>query len=468
MKHAKSNLNLELLKYINPTKSKKLNDFKKSSIKSGFNIYSPTIKNANKHSLNQLDKDGIKTSLPSDKKHFLLNSNTLIPNNNNNNNSTNNTNNFSENSMIPNNNKNFGLSKFYSFNRFEKNQSCKNIYNSTYFGENLHNIKDNKEKGNNNGHINIRLNLNNEIINNNFPRNDSNKNHFNEPLNNHISEKSLINMVEVAISKKVKEKDSQITKLQKDLFRSQELLNQLQKDKQNELSLTYNSLKSFDNYEFFTQTSEKDILKTNLNKRKGGEKNSKQSLANIFNVGSLLTFNGIRNRNRNRNNTGNNKNHKRKNKNITFNKNFSTCNNSNNYHYLNNLNNFYFSNHKIYQSPKSTTQIRYFSSSPNNSNSNKGCFLKLKGLEQYESCLSSPSLSKKTNKKMILSLGRTTPNNNVLKNKKKNLRNEKNENNKKEKVISDKRTEVFMEKCELLKRKARRILDNYIKLMEEL
>ena len=77
--------------------------------------------------------------------------------------------------------------------------------------------------------------------------------------------------------KKLKKK-IKINKLQKDLFQSQEILNKLQKDKNKELSLTFNSIKSLDNLNnfkkdyqlsaFFVPTYEKNdrIINTSFNK----------------------------------------------------------------------------------------------------------------------------------------------------------------------------------------------------------
>ena len=77
--------------------------------------------------------------------------------------------------------------------------------------------------------------------------------------------------------KKLKKK-IKINKLQKDLFQSQEILNKLQKDKNKELSITFNSIKSLDNLNnfkidhqlsaFFVPIYEKNdrIIDTSFNK----------------------------------------------------------------------------------------------------------------------------------------------------------------------------------------------------------
>lgn len=396
MKYGNSNLNLEVLKQINSSKTIKVNDFKKSNIKNNFNIYSPTIKNCNNLLFNLLDRDGIKTSLYSDK-HSIKFSNHLIKNKKKRNISIN-------------------KKKNYLFNN--KTNSCKNIYNSTYFGDALNNRG---EIGN--GHINIRLKLNSEIINNN-----------NSSRRKRIFYKSS----NLEVAKRIKEKDCQINRLQKDLFRSQELLNQLQKDKQKELSITYNSLKSFDSClgnrsDFFTQSSEKDILRIGLNKKEGEKwKRKYDSLGNIFNIGSISTFSSIKNRNKNKHNN-------KTNKIITFKKKLNPNNiiNSN-------------TNNKKYHSPKSRGFTKYFSSSPNRHFSY--------GAEQYDSCLSSPSLNKKSIKKEIF-----------FKNSSSSSRNRQiNKYIKGNKKIHDQKIINFIERCEGLKIKAKEILINYIKLIENL
>ena len=141
--------------------------------------------------------------------------------------------------------------------------SNKNLYNNNTSIGNSNNYKEKKYKKDR-GHINIRLNLNNEIINNNFGS----------------KSKTKYKTINYDIIEKIKEKDSYITKLQKDLLQSQELLNKLQRDKQKEISFTYNTIKSVDNMkmnslskdkyqisDFLTQTTEKDdkILKINYN-----------------------------------------------------------------------------------------------------------------------------------------------------------------------------------------------------------
>ena len=225
MRHANSNLNI--LKKKRNSKIVKLNNFLKppSSFK---NLNSPmTTKNiTNKNILyNLLYKDTSKISLYNTKNT----TNTLK-----------NTNEIS--------NSGPGI---YSFNSKIFNNNSLSIGNS---------LNNKEEKKKIRGHINIRLKLNDKIINNYSKKKVKQK-------------KINMNMIE-----KIKEKDLKINKLQMDLLQSQELLNKLQKEKQKELSCTYNSIKSLDNInlsndkkkygDIFTQITEKNdrILKTNYNK----------------------------------------------------------------------------------------------------------------------------------------------------------------------------------------------------------
>jgi hypothetical protein len=86
------------------------------------------------------------------------------------------------------------------------------------------------------------------------------------------------------MNEKIKEKDKLITKLQTELLQLQEFLNQMQKDKQNELYSTYNTMKSIDNTD------------TNYN----------NSLTAFLNTPSILKFN--KNTQKLRNNLNINKN----------------------------------------------------------------------------------------------------------------------------------------------------------------
>ena len=132
-----------------------------------------------------------------------------------------------KNTINNNNNKN-------KFNLNINNNRAKEIYLTSGI-DNLNNEEGYKTKAHH-GNINIRLNLNSEIINNNF------NNYY--PTTKHKNfHKSRSN---INLNKRLKEKDKLITKLQKELLQSQELLNKIQKDKQNELSITYNTIKKFD------------------------------------------------------------------------------------------------------------------------------------------------------------------------------------------------------------------------------
>ena len=185
--------------------------------------------------------------------------------------------------------------------------------------------------------ISIRLNFKNKIINNNFTKknkvnnkskNSSNFKHLN--INNNNNYKYDFN-----INERIKEKDKQITLLQKDLLQSQKLLNRLQEEKQKEISSTYNTIKNVDNYislnnnsinsnhsgmskysslaDFFASNVEKNLrtLRTvyskrsivtnksnsknkihgNKNKIKNVNKNKKKNNLNLFiNTSSLTKF----------------------------------------------------------------------------------------------------------------------------------------------------------------------------------
>ena len=131
------------------------------------------------------------------------------------------------------------------------------------------------------GNINIRLNLNNEIINNNF------NNYYTTNKNFHKSRSNI------GLNDKIKEKDKLITKLQKELLQSQELLNEIQRDKQNELTLTYNTIKKYDrldkknNLSLISLLKSPSLLKLNYNNKIRDSVNNDNY--NIFNSG-LYSF----------------------------------------------------------------------------------------------------------------------------------------------------------------------------------
>ena len=239
MRHANSNLNI--LKKKRNSKIVKLNNFLKPP-SSNKNINSPlTTKNiSNKNILyNLLYKDTSKISLYNTK---------------------NTTNTFKNTNDVSNSG-----AGIYSFN-------SKNLCNNSLSIGNSLNVKEERKIR---GHINIRLKLNDKLNNNN---NKTSK----------VRQKTMnMNIIE-----KIKEKDYRINKLQMDLLQSQELLNQLQKEKQKELSFTYNSIKSLDNInlsndnklsEIFAQITEKNdrILKTNYNKYEVNKYRNKTIINNI-------------------------------------------------------------------------------------------------------------------------------------------------------------------------------------------
>ena len=171
--------------------------------------------------------------------------------------------------------KNLNLNKFYLNKKNKNNNIKKEIYLSSGF-ENLNKNKENKEIKEKpiQRNINIRLNLNSEIINNNFG------NCFWKNQNYHKS-MSSINMNE-----KIKEKDKLITKLQTELLQLQEFLNQLQKDKEKELYSTYNTIKNIDNF---------------------GSNFYNNSLTALLNVPAILKFNKSNQKIRNNLNINKNK-----------------------------------------------------------------------------------------------------------------------------------------------------------------
>jgi len=407
MRHANSNLNI--LKKKRKSKIVKLNNFLKppSSYK---NLNSPmTTKNVtNKNILyNLLYKDTSKISLYNTKNT----TNTLK-----------NTNDVS--------NSGAGI---YSFN-------SKNLgNNSLSIGNSLNNKEERKKFR---GHINIRLKLNDKIINNYSKKGK-------------VRQKTMnMNIIE-----KIKEKDSRINKLQMDLLQSQELLNKLQKEKQRELSFTYNSIKSLDNInlssnklgDLFTQITEKNdrILKTNYNKyemnkyrnktiinninmKNKNNKNENKKFKSLMKINSLFNLNSNLSKNKNKRN---NKNKAIKSTNSLFdfwiNKN-STNKNQNNI-------------------PKNST--KYFSSYATNR------FFQNKPPEQYESCVSLTKnyfSSKKKDKKISI---------NKTENKKLfNLSNKVEKMQKKRNISPS--FKIFTEKCHILKERANEILNRYINLAE--
>ena len=402
MRHTNSNLNI--LRQKRCTKIVKLNNFLKppSSFK---NLNSPmTTKNAtNKNILyNLLYKDSSKISLYNTK------------------NTTNTLKNINE---VSNNG---GI--LYSFNSKNLNN------NSLSIGNSLNNKGERKKIR---GHINIRLKLNDKII------------------NNYTKKKSKQKTINMNIIEKIKEKDLKINKLQMDLLQSQELLNKLQKEKQKELSFTYNSIKSLDNInlshdkkrfdDIFTQITEKNdrILKTNYNKyempksknktiinninrknkkNKNNYNNNKKKYKSLMKINSLFNLNSNFSKNKNKRNT--------------LNKNIVSSNSlSDNYLNINKNQNNVPTNKPKYFSPNSTNRFYKQNS------------------KQYGSCISlrgnAFSIKKKKDKKIYTKKTECK----IIK----KIDKDKGDN---DSLIK------FKEKCEILKSRANKIISNYICLTE--
>ena len=376
MRHANSNLNI--LKKKRNIKIVKLNNFLKppSSFK---NINSPlTTKCTNNKNIlyNLLYKDTSKISLYNTK------------------NTTNTLKNINDIS-----NSGAGI---YSFN-------SKILCNNSLSKGNSLNVKEEKKKSK--GHINIRLKLNNKM-------NNKNK-----------SKQKTLNM---NIIEKIKEKDTKINQLQMDLFQSQELLNRLQKEKQKELSLTYNTIKSLENLNLSNEKNDK-ILKTNYNKYEISNKNKinkknriqnyqkNQKYKSLMKISSLLNLdNNLKNKNKNKRNINNNS------KNI-----LST----------NSLSGFFKQNKKNQNSQKyfsSNTTNRYYKYNP----------------EQYGSCTS-------------LTRNYFT---NISKDKKVSINKSKKKINLIKSPCIDNKDinsfKQFTKKCDILKERASKILNDFINLSD--
>ncbi len=301
----------------------------------------------------------------------------------------------------------------FNFNTNNNKNKSKEIYLTSGI-ENL-NIEEGYKTRPHHGNINIRLNLNSEIINNNF----NNYYPSTKPKYFHKS-RSNINM-----NKKLKEKDKLITKLQKELLQSQELLNKIQKDKQNELSITYNTIKKIDNF----------------------DKNNSRSLTALLNTPSLLQFNYNKNKIRG-----------------SIKKNSFTVFNSG----------FYSSNNRKYKitssSPKSN-YIKCFSSSPHN----RFFTYNLDNLESYNSNFSAKnSLYQKSNRSIRINY---TTNSKIFMKKNneeystddyyisRQISNSK-YYNKLNNINSNNTNNEFIKKCEKLKKRAELLLNNYISLIK--
>ena len=297
----------------------------------------------------------------------------------------------------------------FSFNK--KQNKNKEIYLTSGI-ENI-NFDDVYKNRKNHGNINIRLNLNNEIINNNF------NNYYTTKNKNFHKSKSHI-----CLNEKIKEKDKLITKLQKELLPSQELLNQIQKDKQNELTITYNTIRKFDR----------------LNKK------NNHSLIALLKSPSLLKFN------------------------YNYNYNYKTINNSNHNSIFNS--GFYSSNNSTFKiaSSQKTNYIKCFSSSPR-----RFFAYKLDNLESYNSNYSTKnSLYQKSINKIRL---KNKSNSNIF--MKKNdkfssasnlyLKRQLSYSNYNYKDINNNNNtynKEFKDKCQKLKKRAKKLLNNYIELIK--
>ena len=191
--------------------------------------------------------------------------------------------------------------KFLSFNGI----SSKNLYSSS------------RKKS----HNNIRLNLNNEIINKNFPTENSRK----------INKGKSSNLF---YAEKLKEKNNKINKLKKDLILSEIILNELKKkDDKSELI----NDKNFDSIYYEYNNSNNMITKINFDRNKkmltlnfNNDNFGSRKGSSLINIGSLLTFNYINNNNISYNNTFK-KSLSPDNKTIYKNNNFFSLTNSNLY-----------------------------------------------------------------------------------------------------------------------------------------
>ena len=376
MRHANSNLNI--LKKKRNIKIVKLNNFLKppSSFK---NINSPlTTKCTNNKNIlyNLLYKDTSKISLYNTK------------------NTTNTLKNINDIS-----NSGAGI---YSFN-------SKILCNNSLSKGNSLNVKEEKKKSK--GHINIRLKLNNKM-------NNKNK-----------SKQKTLNM---NIIEKIKEKDTKINQLQMDLFQSQELLNRLQKEKQKELSLTYNTIKSLENLNLSNEKNDK-ILKTNYNKYEISNKNkinkknriqnyqNNQKYKSLMKISSLLNLdNNLKNKNKNKRNINN------------YSKNILSTNS---------LSSFFKQNKKYQNSQKyfsSNTTNRYYKYNP----------------EQYGSCTSfTRNYFTNISKDKKVSINKSKKKINLIKSP----------------CIDNKDINSFKQftkKCDILKERASKILNDFINLSD--
>ena len=192
--------------------------------------------------------------------------------------------------------------KVYNLNG--KYKAYKNNYNNQAI---FNNNSNNSNRG-----ISIKLNFKNKIINNYFMKRYKINNSKN-------SIKNKLKNINNNINERIKEKDKQIALLQKDLLQSQKLLNQLQDEKQKEISSKYNTIKYEDNpinnngiystgheriknysslSDFFARNSEANIRINKLKTVYGGKKlSSNKSKSN-----SKKNIFGSRSKSKNKNN----------------------------------------------------------------------------------------------------------------------------------------------------------------------
>ena len=326
MIHANSNLNLFKKNQPLKTKKSKSNNFNKSSLvynknkvnnqnvsnNKFINNYNYNNSNNNDYFYHSIDSSVVKTNNSNILKNNLNNNQSINKFKQNNCNTIRKTTSFNSN-----NRSNINMNS-----SINKNSSGKNLYNSS----------------NRNGHINIRLNLNNEIINNNIPIDNNNFNlngklknnkKINYNLNNNTVNNNYNTSSNPELIEKIKEKDIKINTLQKDLLISQKILNEL-----NNYKSIFNSGVSSSGYQnvIFNFRKSKSMEKTSkINIKKNKPK--KNNFINVNNSKNILNLNYINN---NKNNESLYKSYKAK------------------------INS---------PDPKSSnSHIRYFSSSPNNIN----------------------------------------------------------------------------------------------------
>ena len=371
--------------------------------------------------------------------------------------------------------------KTNNFNR--KNKAYKANYSSS-----SNTIFNNNSNSANRG-ISIRLNFKNKIINNNFmKKNKTNKNNKNNNISNHLKNININNnnnyIYDFNINERIKEKDKQITILQKDLLQSQKLLNKLQEEKQKEITSTYNTIKNVDSFlnynnsnsinenhsgmikysslsDFFASNTEKNlrILKTvygkktivtnksnsknklygNKNKSKNTNKSKKKNNLNLYiNTNSMGKLNYFNN-------------------NLLYqNKNCKTRNNIHkNYNLANFMSGPNSNTNKKTKNVSQTKLMRLFSYSPNKILSN---FL--------YNCDSKSKISKNTlrkNNNYIINYNINTKSPSSAQNRVNNKNIKNFNNNSRTKDLS-----YIINKGEDLKQRTRNLLNNYIKLSYQL